>query len=681
MSIFIPRNGAPLNNKQGWQDISVLPLVRTPTGDPIHKPLIYTFAQRNVDNEAFPVVGDNALSLFGRNLFDLRSPFVTFNTPFMAMFNANANEMMMQRLVPDDAATATHRMVADVLETEVPKYTRDANGAVQYGADGKPKVESQALGLDIVYRVVEINEQTGEFKNGKVVDGDRTGTGGQKSKLYPMWDIKAPYAGADANGFGYKLVPLHAKSSPALSAKYQEDVGARVFSLQFFETLKGVTSPVIWKTIGGLSSIKFSFMPDAYYQAMKLDLDFANVVADSYRNKLPDYGNLPDYGPFEEFHVYQENMEAVLDLAFAAVGPKAPTSKWLVDIFAGYDLNGGLYDGLQVNSATVTGKAILGGSNIHFLSGGSDGTMNDDVYDELVSREMQLFPDGGKVRYDNELKYSLGFFWDSGFSMETKQSLCNFIAGSRNTFLALCTHVYNQGTNDDQTEEAAKIALNEMITSIPESDFFGTPAARGLIAGQSAIIRNSSWKKRVPMLYSIASFFSKYMGAGNGICKTEARFNRGSKTVIEDLADLSQPWKGNDVYASDWEANLITARSFDYYRLFIPAIQSIYSEDRSVLNNAMFNAAMTYVYRVSDRVWADTTGEDRMTRDEVAKDVENNIIARLAGRLDGIADITPKAYFTAEDIANGYSITLDLNCAGGVLLTQFNTTIKVTRRG
>jgi len=241
--------------------------------------------------------------------------------------------------------------------------------------------------------------------------------------------------------------------------------------------------------------------------------------------------------------------------------------------------------------------------------------------------------------------------------------------------------VHNQGINDDQTEEAAKIALNEMITSIPESDFFGTPAARGLIAGQSAIIRNSSWKKRVPMLYSIASFFSKYMGAGDGICKTAARFNRGSKTVIEDLADLSQPWKGNDVYASDWEANLITARSFDYYRLFIPAIQSIYSEDRSVLNNAMFNAAMTYVYRVSDRVWADTTGEDRMTRDEVAKDVENNIIARLAGRLDGIADITPKAYFTAEDIANGYSITLDLNCAGGVLLTQFNTTIKVTRRG
>ena len=45
-----------------------------------------------------------------------------------------------------------------------------------------------------------------------------------------------------------------------------------------------------------------------------------------------------------------------------------------------------------------------------------------------------------------------------------------------------------------------------------------------------------------------------------------------------------------------------------------------------------------------------------------------------------IADVTPSAYFTADDKANGYSVTLDLNAYGGVLLTQFNTTIKVYRR-
>ena len=677
---FIPRNGAPLNNKQGWQDNSVPELVRTPTGDAIHKPLIFTFAARGVDNEAFPLTGDNALSLLGRNVFDLRGPYATFNTPYQAMFNANANECMYQRLIPEDAKTASVRVFADVLETKVPSYERDSNGIVQYDNSGKPKIKEQVDGLVIVFRSVVIDETTPAIGAGVVIEGTMTGEGGTKSKLYPLFDIAGPYAGADVNGFGFKLIPLSEKSSPALTSSYQNEVGGRVYSLQWFETLAGVTSPVVWKTLTGMSSINFSFKPDAYYQPMRTQLDFEVVVADAYRQTMPDVGELPDYGPFEQFYLYRENLETVLGLAQAAITTDAPADPYMVDIFGGYDLLGQPYDGLQVNPATETGKVVFSASNIHYLQGGSDGTMNNDVYDELVRREMLLFPDGGKVRYDNELKYSLGCFWDSGFSFDTKAALVNFIGRSRNTFLTLATHVYNQGRNDEQTEESAKIALIELITAVPESAYYGTPAARGMVTGQSAFIKNSSYKKPVPMNYSLANFFSKYLGAGDGRAKPAYRFSRGELTIIEDLTDLSMPWKGNEVYASDWDVSLITARSYDYYRLFIPAIQSIYSEDRSVLNNALFNFMMTYVYRVSDRVWADMSGEAAMTDDERAKMIENKIIERLEGRLDNVAVVTPKAYFTADDKSNGYSVTLDLIAEGGVLLTQFNTTIKVYRR-
>ncbi|ECN9239841.1 hypothetical protein ZL15_01265 [Salmonella enterica subsp. enterica serovar Enteritidis] len=677
---FIPRNGAPLNNKQGWQDNSVPELVRTPTGDAIHKPLIFTFAARGVDNEAFPLTGDNALSLLGRNVFDLRGPYATFNTPYQAMFNANANECMYQRLIPEDAKTASVRVFADVLETKVPSYERDSNGIVQYDNSGKPKIKEQVDGLVIVFRSVVIDETTPAVGAGVVIDGTMTGEGGTKSKLYPLFDIAGPYAGADVNGFGFKLIPLSEKSSPALTSSYQNEVGGRVYTLQWFETLAGVTSPVVWKTLTGMSSINFSFKPDAYYQPMRTQLDFEVVVADAYRQTMPDIGELPDYGPFEQFYLYRENLETVLGLAQAAITTDAPADPYMVDIFGGYDLLGQPYDGLQVNPATETGKVVFSASNIHYLQGGSDGTMNNDVYDELVRREMLLFPDGGKVRYDNELKYSLGCFWDSGFSFDTKAALVNFIGRSRNTFLTLATHVYNQGRNDEQAEESAKIALIELITAVPESAYYGTPAARGMVTGQSAFIKNSSYKKPVPMNYSLANFFSKYLGAGDGRAKPAYRFSRGELTIIEDLTDLSMPWKGNEVYASDWDVSLITARSYDYYRLFIPAIQSIYSEDRSVLNNALFNFMMTYVYRVSDRVWADMSGEAAMTDDERAKMIENKIIERLEGRLDNVAVVTPKAYFTADDKSNGYSVTLDLIAEGGVLLTQFNTTIKVYRR-
>lgn len=677
---YIPRNAAPLNYKEGMQDNSVPDLVRTPTGDPIHKPLIFTFAARGVDNEAFPLYGDNALDLLGRSLFDLRGPYATFNTPYQAMFNANANECMYQRLVPDDAKVATVRVYADVVETQVPKYVR-VNGAVQYDAAGKAKVESQVDGILVVLRSVIIDDAdtTPAFGSAIEIEGTLTGTGGAKSKMYPLFDIKAPYAGADCNGFGFKLIPLNEKSSPALTSSYQEAVSGRVYSLQWFETLAGVTSPVIWKTLTSMSSINFSFKPDAYYQPMRTQLDFEVVVADAYRKTTPDVGALPNYGPFEAFHVYHDELLKVLELAQSFVND-APTDPYLIDIFGGLDLNGQPYDGFQLNPATETGKTVFSSNNTLFLQGGSDGTLGDAAYDELVKREMLLFPDSGKVSYDNELKYSLGCFWDSGFSFDTKAASVNFIGKSRNTFLTLCTHVYDQGRNDLQAEESAKIALIELITSVPESAKFGTPAARGLVTGQTALIRGSSYKKAVPMNYSLANMFSKYLGASEGRANPANRFSRGELTVITDLTDLSMPWKGMEVYASDWDVSLVTARSYDYYRDFIPAIQSIYDQERSVLNNALFNFIMTYAYRVSDRVWADMSGESRMTNDERAKMIQNKIIERLDGRLDGIADITPTAYFTAEDISNGYSVSLDLLAYGGVLLTQVNTTIKVYRR-
>lgn len=681
---YIPRNGSPINNKKGMQDNSVPPLVREPIGDPIHKPLCFTLAARCVENEAFPVVGSNALDLFGRGLFGFRNAYSTFNTPYMAMFNANANEMMVQCVRPDDATYAYQRLVAEVVTQKVPQWERNADGSVVFDANG-PKKKGDIDGLVIILRVMDIKADAdpfGAFGAAKKIEGTLTGIDGEKSSIYPLWDIKAPYRGKDANGFGLKMVPLNKLSTPSLDPKYQTVVGGRVYAMQWFETLEGVTSPVIWKTLTGLNSINFSFKPGAYYQALKTDLDFETVVADSYRKESPDVGALPHFGPFEKFHFYAEQYKTILDLAAAKIvlPQGAKIDPWMVDIFGGQDVNGNPYDGLVVNPSTASDKAVFSGRTIHYLRGGSDGTLSDTVYDELVRREMLLFPDKGLVKYENELKYSLGTFHDAGFSFETKEALVNFIGKSRNTFLFLTTHVYDQGQNDLQAEESAKVALIELVTAVPESEYYGTPTARAIISGQSGFIRNSSWKKPVPFGYSLANLFSRYAGAKDGRYKAEYRFNRGSKTLIEDLDRVTLPWKGNEVYASDWDVSLVSCRSYDYHRLFIPAIQSVYNEERSVLNNALFNFTMAYVFRVTDRVWANTTGEDRMTRDELAKDVENQIIEALEGRLDGVANITPRVYFTAEDISNGYSATVDIRSEGNVLMTQFNTTIRVFRR-
>lgn len=674
--MYIPRNGSPLNYKRGMQDNSIPPLVRSEIGDPIHKPLVFGYSARGRENEAFPVAGDNLLSMFGRSIVETRSKYATFYTPLIQMFNANANEMMFQRVMPDDAKTAHHRMCVEYIEKEVPVYVRNSLGEIMYDKNGDPQTNGTKPGVVFVFRQVDVNETTGLFRNGKSTSGGALGEG---SKTLPLWDIKGPYRGGDVNGFGYRLSVLHPKSENPVDPVYSETVGSRVYGLEFVETLENVSSPVTWNTLAGATSVKFALKPGAYYQPMRQDLDFEDVVPKSYRKMVPDYGMLPDDGPFEEFHIYRDNLELLLKLAQSKI-TDAPADPYLVDIFNGVDLNGNPYDGLQVNPAGTTGASHFSPKHTHFLTGGSDGTMSNDNYDELVRREMSLFPKDGMVKYDDELKYSLGCFWDFGFSFDTKEALVNLISRSRNTFLMLCPQVYNQPRMDIQAEESAKIALNEMAAAAPESIEFGTPVARCLIMGQTAFIRNSTYKPFVPAIYTLANKFSKYMGAKEATCKPAYRFGRGKDTVIEDLADVSLPYKKPEVYASDWEVGLISARSYDYYRAFIPAVQTAYPNDRSVLNNALFTFLMTYVFRVSDRVWADFSGESRLTREELAQDVEAEITRRLTGKLDGIADIVPHAYFTAEDISNGYSITVDINAYGGVMTTQFNTSIRVYRR-
>lgn len=671
--MYIPRNASPLNHKRGYDDKSIPPLVRKPVGSPIHKPLVFGFSPRGREDEAYPLAGDNLLSMVGRQVLDSKGPYATFNTPYLQMFNENANEVMFQRVMPDDATTATHRMCAEYWTGKTPIYQRNPlNGEIQYDENGDPLTKGEMDGVFIAFRQVPINETNGLFRAGRESNG-------VNGKLIPLFDIKGPWRGVEANGFGYRLASLHPKSDVPVDESYTDDVGARVYSLEFMETLPNVTTPVNWPTLKGQTTARFSFMPGAHHSGLRQDLDFADVVPAAWRRTVPDIGMLPEDGPFEEFYLYESNIEMLTELVYGKIS-NPPRSPYLVDIFGGVDTSGNPYDGLVVNPTSATGTSTFSSKHTHFLEGGSDGKMNNDVYDELVRRELSLFPYSGKVKYANELKYDLGCFWDSGFSFATKEAITNLIGRSRNTFIFLVCQQYNQDPLDLDGEESAKIALNEMCAALPESTEFGTPVARAIIMGQHGIIRNSSYKKRVPANYSLANLFSKYMGSGEGVCKPEYRFGRGRETVIEDLTDISLPYKHPSVYATDWDVGLIAIRSYDYYRSFIPATCSVYPNERSVLKNGVFSFLMTYVFRVSDKVWADASGEFRMTREEYADDISADITKRLAGKLDDIADITPHAYFTAEDIANGNSITIDIKAEGNVMKTLHNTSIRVYRR-
>lgn len=674
----IIKNATPQNVKYGTDDQSVPDKVLTQAGVPIHLPLMFTFSPKGAVDEAYVVSGDNLKAMYGDEVLSLKSKYTTFNTPFLDLFNSNANEIMVQRIVPDDAKVASLRLYAEVLETKVPDYERNADGSVLY-ENGSPKVKGQIDGLLIAWHFGEITDASGAFRNGNTFDGTLTNAAGTKSKIYPIMDLAAPYPGGKANDFGLRLACGNEKSSTPVSADIATTVGGRLLTLQFVDQTEEGMSPSIIRTVTGQTDVSFSFKPEAYYRPMRMDLDFEDVALAAFRNTNPDPGYIPTLGPTKEMYVYRSNLELVLEKAQGHIKDDADVGSdiYMVDIFSGQNLQGNPYNGLHVDDGSQGGE-ILNENHTHYFIGGSDGTMDNATYDALVRKEMTKFGES-VVNYFNLLKYPSSFMWDTGFSTDTKEALTNYIGRMKNTNLVLTTHVYDQGTNSMQVEEAMKVALSAMLRALPESTRYGTSCMRGHIVGHSMFLSNSKYKERVPVSYSLASKFSKYAGSSQGKFLRRNKFTRGELTVITEGYEFNLDYKPFQVYVSDWEVGLISLRSFDQWRYHFPALYTVYDEDRSILNNWIVAPIIGNLEYLSEQVWAEMSGVSDMEDGQVLKMVRDKLILKTEGRYDGVVNLEFEPYFSAEDKANGNTVSIKIHVYGAVMKTVFKTTIVAHR--
>ena len=679
--MFTPRNGVPYNQKHGMQDNSVSAAVAEAIGDPIHKPLIFTFSAKGDTKEAYPVAAGNLIRKFGAEMLNPRSKYATFNTPYAQLFNSLGNEMMVQRLETVDGETATARAIVEVIKTSVDIYEKDGFGDIVIGSDGNPKVASQREGLKLIHKIVPIDEAKGGFGQGKSYDGVITGTSGETSRIYPLYDVVAPYYGEAADGYGWTIEVLHSNSSSAVEADMQTEVGSRIYRFEAFEQLEEGAAPTNWPTLAGGKEFKFALKEGAYYDDLRLDLDYRDLLPGAYRNMTPQIGMLPEDGIFRDFHYYHDNHDLIAGMMIALGADGAypmPTDTNMIDLFAGVNLHGQPYDGIVVNPSDATGVSNYTANSVHYMTGGNDGTMTNEVFDELVRQQMTVFG-SGLVKYDNELKYGLGILYDTGFSFDTKEKLVNFILNQKSTFLVLSTHLAGKH-NDEQEEEAAKVAVAAMLSIAPESVYYGTGAgARAMLVSQAYQLNNSTYKELVPLTYTIARLLSNYAGAKDPRFNPTKGFSRGEHTIITEGTNLNLTFKPMSTYSTDWDLGVIAARNFDYHRYFLPAISTAFADGRSVLRNGLFTFAMSWIERVSNQVWAETSGESTLSDSQYAKLVEDKIIAKIQGRLDTIATITPHVYFTEEDKRNGNTATVDLYAEGQPLKTQHKTTIKVSR--
>lgn len=678
MSDYIPRNGAPQAVYYKTDDQSVLPLVPTPVQVPIHLPLTFSFASWGDHKEAYLVMGDSAMTMYGRDFFDLDSPFATFQTPYTKMFNEQANAQFVQRLVPEDAALATLRFYAETVKQLVPIYQRTAGGELELDENGQPIKIGEREGIKLIWRKGKFPDDAGA-RRGKSYKGSAVNTDGTKSDVDPILDLPAACFGSAGSNLGTYLSCPNGKSRQPVDPVVVEQLGCRVYQLQYGQRASAELSPSYVRTIGGSTSVLFALKPGAYHRQMRQQYDYRQVVLKSYRDMNPSGGVIPTLGPVDDFYFYDQNVQKLQQLiAESSQNQELIDNPWMVDIFTGLDVYGDPYDGLIVDNG-LEGGEVLSEDHIHYLVGGSDGTTDNATYDKMVREEMEVFG-SGTVNYLNMQRYPFKFLWDSGFTTDTKKAMCNFMGRRPDTITILSTHVAGRPANSEATESAMAVALAAFLRAHPESMRYGTPAMRGAVVGHSYLLNDPTWTERVPLTYSLAKFMSRYAGSQEERFDATYRFDRGELAIIEDGHDINLTYKTPEAYANDWDYGLINVRSFDTWRFTFSAARTIYNNDRSICAGLLTATVIAHCEQIAGRIWIEMTGDQSLTESQREKMMETKLQQKTANRFDTVADVSGNAYHTEEDRSNGYSIHMDITVAGNKVNTMHKYTIRAVNR-
>jgi hypothetical protein len=275
--------------------------------------------------------------------------------------------------------------------------------------------------------------------------------------------------------------------------------------------------------------------------------------------------------------------------------------------------------------------------------------------------------------------YPESYIYDTGFPLATKYELIKFIAIRRDTFVMLSTYTVGGPELSAANENSIALSLMARIQSYPESDYFGTSVVRGLIMGRYAMPKNSNYKKKLPIVIELATMAAKMMGAGDGRWNQEMLFDRAPRNQITMFKDINITFTSTKVRNKDWDVGLNWVQTSTRSSYFIPALQTVYNDDTSVLNSFFFAACCVEMQKVAERVWRLFSGNVSLSDGELFDAVNRAVEQRSVGRFADLFKIVPAAYKTEADTARGYSYTLPISIYGNNMTTVATVELKAYR--
>jgi hypothetical protein len=681
-------NAAPMVVEYGTQDLSTRQPPRVPEAIPQHLPKFYLFTQKGPKAPQL-CSGAERDRLFGSASFDYRGKFSNHQTVFANLANAQGNACMIQRLFPTDMGSKSNIIAwLDVLPTTVDLYRRNSDGSIYLDALNQPEVIGTTTGHKVKWVFTNRNtvaDQTTQFGLAAISAGDQIDvTAGVQSQRYPMFELEVSSEGEWGNNSGLRLWAPTVKTVSAMPNKMMVAEKAYPYYISVVERADVQSSAAVVPTLFGEQRLMVTLKENVIDPLTDRSMNLNEVFLNSYQN-LTDARYPKLFGNFGKFHIYQANLELLLGQFHAAEvthidGFSDFTSnaadKHLFNIVSGVSSQNVKYHSFTfIDDTTSTRLSEV--TNV-YAKGGSDGIMNNTVHASLTSAEALRYLNPNDELMD--LAYHVeSIVYDSGFPLQTKKDLCSIMAVRKDTFVVVGTHTAGERALIQSEEQSVAIALRTHMQMYPESDYFGTPVARGMIMGCSGVLRNSQYTDRLPMTGEVLIKSAKYMGAADGRWKNGFHFDGAPGSVIDNFTDINITWVSASVRNRFWDVGLNWVLTYDRSSYFFPALKTVYDNDTSVLNSYFTAMACAQLNKVANSVWRQFSGVSHLTNTQLASRVNDAVTARVQGKFDGRFVIQPDALFTDMDEVRGFSWTLPIKLYAPSMKTVMTTYVQAYR--
>jgi hypothetical protein len=688
-------NAAPMVVDLGTRDLSTRAVPLSPLEIPQHLPKLYIFAEKGPVGPSYTDFDTESLTAkYGSNTFDVAGKYYTHQTPFLNLMASQANNCVVHRLMPTDANdVANLALYLDIVEDQVPLYDKNTDGSLVLDVNGDPVPTLDGNGDPILvtgYKVGWVVDKTtgpvGSYQRGllTVRPGLQTNTAGTvQSQQYPIFEFAAKDPGEAGNRLAVKMYPAYQSDIVPFPVSLLSEGKEYPYYFQMTELVdevSGKTNSVL-NSFGSQYS-RFVLKNDGRDPASGAVIDIEKVVTDQYINT--PLGADTGLGTV---YVYQANLDTVATMLYDAEKVISDTARdievnnteqniYAYNILSFTSSNGSPYQTAKLQDLTG-GTRLTKNTNI-YLSGGFDGTMSETLLDTLVSADVANYANS-LHEYNDLVTHPESIIYDSGFTLQTKKDIMQFISRRKDTFVVCSTYAHDAPSITLADQYSVGIALKTMIDLYPESATFGTPVMRGIINAGSGYLIDSLYTKRVPTSYEIAFMSARYMGAKNGAWKNGFAFDKAPLSVVTQLKDIDVTWVPASTRNTLWSTGLNFVLNYKIRTQFFPAIQTVYDNDTSVLNSYFTAVAISYLNKVAHAAWREFTGSISLTNAQLEEQVNTFVSNLVKDKFDGKFVIQPNATVTELDALRGYSWTLPIKIYANNMKTVMTTYVEAYR--